>query len=300
MTNFGSGQRFGTADGVVLVGPGWLGAPLAESLAGAGARVVTVQRSAPSATRPAPAGCTAIPGDLTRPESIETIASATGPAIAHLVVCIAPSRTRGDGYAIYPAAASGAVALARALGVRSVLYVSSTGVYDRHDGSEVTEQSPITPTDARVQALHDAEQTVARAASADCVVRIVRPAGLYGPQRDPAARFMSGMVAADTWCNFSWRDDVIGAAHFLLSRPGAGVEWYNCTDGLPVRAGDITRALTGHAPAADAPGVTTTRSHQRVRIDALRAAGWSPTVPSIYEGLRRLGHALPGLAGVTS
>ena len=122
--------------------------------------------------------------------ALAAIRATLPPRIDHLVVCIAPSRARGDDYGVYPQAATGAAALARAMGIRSVLYVSSTGVYDRQDGSEVTEQSVITPHDARVQALYDAEQHIAALATneppRDVTVHIVRAAGLYGPQRDPA------------------------------------------------------------------------------------------------------------------
>jgi nucleoside-diphosphate-sugar epimerase len=129
-------------------------------------------------------------------------------------------------------------------------------------------------------------------------VRIVRAAGLYGPGRDPAARFAAGATAADIWCNFSWRDDVRDAiAHLLDTPPAQTVERFNCADGTPVLAGDITMALTGRAPApVDASPldgkVRAGRSSQRVQVDALRATGWTPSMPTVFDGLRALGHAI--------
>jgi nucleoside-diphosphate-sugar epimerase len=129
-------------------------------------------------------------------------------------------------------------------------------------------------------------------------VRILRAAGLYGPGRDPAPRFAAGATPADIWCNFSWRDDVRDAiAHLLDIPPAAPVETFNCADGHPVQAGEITMALTGRAPVAEATvaldgTVRAGRSNQRIRVDALRATGWSPAMPTIFDGLRALGHAI--------
>jgi nucleoside-diphosphate-sugar epimerase len=237
------------------------------------------------------------------------VQSALPAPIDHLVVCIAPSRARGDDYGVYPQAAAGAAALANALDIRSVLYVSSTGVYDRQDGSEVTEQSVITPRDARVQALYDAEQRIATVAHhADATVHIVRAAGLYGPARDPVARFADPAFAAgDVWCNFSWRDDVISAiAHLLQHDRAPGVRIFNCADGTPLRSSDISATLTGrtmHAPNERAAierapidrsaPVRSGRSNQRINVDALLATGWRPAAPTVYDGLRLLGHQVP-------
>jgi nucleoside-diphosphate-sugar epimerase len=297
---------------ILVVGPGWLGRPLAEQLAADGNVVFTLQRSAPSGAAPH-AGITPLTGDIaTATEGLAFAArGAMLPArIDHLVVCVAPSRARGDDYAIYPQAAAGAAALAHAMGIRSVLYVSSTGVYDRHDGSEVTERSLITPHDARVQALFDAEQRIATVAQdPNATVHIVRAAGLYGPQRDPAARLADPAFAAgDVWCNFSWRDDVISAiAHLLQHDRAPGVRIFNCADGTPLRSSDIAATLTGravHTPEERAPvdpgaPVRSGRSNQRISIDALLATGWRPVAPTVYDGLRLLGHQVP-LAVATS
>jgi nucleoside-diphosphate-sugar epimerase len=292
---------------ILLIGPGWLGGPAAEQLActqtGEG-RVVAVSRS----MQPAPAGCVALQADITRGTddpafaaslTASLAASLTAPLRA-IVVCVAPSSARGDSYAVYPAAARGTASLAAAFGAQAVVYVSSTGIYDRHDGSAVDERTLIAPANERVQALFDAELTVLATASAERSAIVLRAAGLYGPGRDPAARFASGAVAADTWCNFSWRNDVIAAiAHVLTLPPSGHGVIYNCTDNSPVQAGDITHALTGTRPdgavPADAHGpVRAGRSNQRISSAALLATGWRPAAPTVFDGLALLGHALPG------
>ena len=294
---------------VLLVGPGWLGQVVATRLAALGASVATLQRSAPLGLSP---GVVALTGDIASASSgpepltaLQRVVHAALPApIDHMVVCIAPSRARGDDYGIYPRAAAGAAVLARALQIRSVLYVSSTGVYDRHDGSEVTENSVIEPHDARVQALYDAEQRIATVADDPrTTVHILRAAGLYGPQRDPAARLIDPAFASgDVWCNFAWRDDVATAiTHLLLHDRAPGVRVFNCADGTPLRSSVISRALTHRAlnesPAAAAAypsaPVRAGRSNQRINVDALLATGWRPIAPTVYDGLRLLGHQVP-------
>lgn len=286
-----------TRGDVLLVGPGWLGAPAVEALAASGRyrRVWSVSRSA----RPAPAGGEALTGDITHgPNDPDLTARLTHP-VAAIVVCVAPSGSRGDGYALYPAAARGVAALATALDVPRVVYISSTGVYDRQDGSAVDERTLIAPANDRVHALFDAELTVLATATSTRSAVVLRAAGLYGPGRDPAARFAAGATAPDIWCNFSWRDDVIGAIGHVLALPPTGHGTiYNCTDNHPVQAGDITEALTGvrqptSPPAAAGGAVRAGRSNQRISSAALIASGWTPSVPTVFDGLRRLGHPLP-------
>jgi nucleoside-diphosphate-sugar epimerase len=243
--------------------------------------------------------------DITRGAADVAIANALTAPLAAIVVCVAPSSARGDGYAIYPAAARGVAELANTLDARAVVYVSSTGVYDRQDGSAVDERSLIAPTSDRVRALFDAELTVLAAATRDRQAVVLRAAGLYGPGRDPGPRFATGATAPDTWCNFSWRDDVIAAIdHVLAAAPTGHGVIYNCTDNHPVQAGDITFALTNTRPVLAAPEadrvVRAGRSNQRISSAALVASGWRPQVPTVFDGLRRLGHQLPGLNGATA
>lgn len=288
---------------LLLVGPGWLGAPAAQWLAQSGqyGRVWTASRSG----RAAPEGCLALHADITRGAADSATRNALTAPLAAIVVCVAPSSARGDSYAIYPAAARGVAELANTLDARAVVYVSSTGVYDRQDGSAVDERTLIAPTSDRVHALFDAELTVLATATRDRHAVVLRAAGLYGPGRDPGPRFAAGATAPDTWCNFSWRDDVITAiGHALAGAPTGHGVIYNCTDNHPVQAGDITFALTNTRPASAAPArdhvVRAGRSNQRISSAALVASGWRPDVPSVFDGLRRLGHQLPGLDGASA
>ena len=319
---------------VLVVGPGWLGASIAEQLQHAGARVFTMQRT----LRPAPTSSAsetasglaatepimAIVGDITTAAVSPAVCAALPDTIDHLVLCIAPSRSRGDTHnSSYPAAARGAIALAVALHARSVLYTSSTGVYGRTAGELVDETTPLHPEDVRQQALIDAELALWNDAAPRAIGAIVlRVAGLYGPGRDPGRRFSDPATVADggeTWSNFSWRDDVADAVLHLLHDPTRerGAHCFNCTDGQPMQAKTIARSLGVDVTAAmalvddahrdparsgassrasiDSSGTVPVtprarKSNQRISSARLLATGWTPSVPTVLDGLERLGH----------
>ncbi|HEY0928939.1 MAG TPA: NAD-dependent epimerase/dehydratase family protein [Gemmatimonas sp.] len=299
----------------VLLGPGWLGAPTAQHLAAMGHQTWVVGRqSRPARFDTVTSDAASIPpivvtADLLSESGSDALRHDLPAAADHLVVCVAPATARGEDYAVYPRLAAASARLANQLGVRSVVYVSSTGIYDRTDGSLVDEYSPIVAESPRVRALLDAEEAIASAGSARCAVHVLRVAGLYGPGRDPSARFrspphaptaLSGRPAdSDTlpneeWCNFAWRDDVIAAiAHLLALTTHDAVHVFNCADGHPVRANEITAALPPLPHDAPQPSPRRARSNQRISVNALRATGWIPAVPTIFHGLQLLGHPVP-------
>jgi nucleoside-diphosphate-sugar epimerase len=117
----------------------------------------------------------------------------------------------------------------------------------------------------RHSTFYDAEQRIATVArDPHATAHILRAAGLYGPQRDPAARLADPTFAAgDVWCNFSWRDDVVSAiVHLLRHDRAPGARIFNCADGTPLRSSAIAAVLTGRA--IEAP---VARSDQRQDCD---------------------------------
>jgi nucleoside-diphosphate-sugar epimerase len=291
---------------LLVVGAGWLGAEVARVAAAQGAATVTLQRT-PRAPVP---GTQAVTGDIGTAAQDATVLSALPPAMDALVLALAPSAARGDDYAAYARGAAGAVALARRLRVRTLLYTSSTGVYARMDGGVVREEDPLPPAEGRVGWLREAEATIAAAAESGAVetAHVLRVAGLYGPARDPARRLALGDPSDTRWMNLAWRDDVVAAVLGRLVRPGGGVRRWNCCDGVPVQVGAVVRALGGAPASLAVPGWTDDsgddgpralredgRGNQRVSAAALRADGWTPTMRTVYHGLRALGHtvALP-------
>lgn len=297
---------------MLVVGPGWLGSALLDVVRAAGEEAWGMRRSAPvrgdAASGELYGDVTAWSGDADDAVGQPALPEGCPSSVDVVVLCVSPSRSRGDTHeSTYPAAARGAVRLASLLGARTLLYVSSTGVYARDDGAIVTESTPVARTDDRLRALADAEDSIWQAEASHPFGRIVlRVAGLYGPARDPAARFSDASSTAnggDSWTNFAWRDDVVSAIRHLAALPvhHRGMHCYNCADGTPVLAGDIVRALGSGVDAASrvqsaAPAAARTprtprlRSNQRVSVDRLLATGWTPSVPDVFRGLELLGH----------
>ena len=97
------------------------------------------------------------------------------------------------------------------------------------------------------------------------------------------------------------------AYHLLQHDRAPGVRIFNCADGTPLRSSAIAATLSGRAshtteqraPVDPGAPVRSGRSNQRINIDALLATGWRPAAPTVYDGLRLLGHQVP-LAVATS
>lgn len=299
--------RSSTPARVLVLGAGWLGAPLAATFAASGSQVTTVRRS-PHAP---PAGGRAVPFDL------RLLAGPAGAPLPELfrghdlvVAMVAPDRARGDDHErTYPAAAAAAARIATETGARALCWVSSTGVYGYADGREVTEASLRAADSPSQRALCEAEDTILAAASDTLRVGVLRASGLYGPGRDPAPRYRDAAALAPRaamWVNLAWRDDVIAAvrcwtAHALSDTVPPAV--LNVSDSTPLTVAECARLVAradGRAfvmpePAPDAlPLAAPTRSNQRIRVDALRALGWTPAVPNLRAGLLQLGYTRLG------
>ena len=308
----------------LVIGPGWLGTAIVAALAGSGGKVWTMRRRTiaaageperlgpgsmsvpvpvPVPVRAVYADVTAIAGAPDSDNAFRAVREALPNRIDAVVLCVAPSRARGDTHnSLYPAAARGAVRLADELGARTLLHVSSTGVYGETAGQQVREFMELVATDARQRALLDAERIILGADATKRMARVVlRVAGLYGPARDPSLRFLNAdslYNGGRYWCNFAWRDDVVAAVMHLLARAMLTEcpHCFNCADGNPVLARDVARAL-GASRSAPSPAqgdsasrAILARSNQRVSIERLLATGWAPRVPSVYHGLALLGH----------
>jgi nucleoside-diphosphate-sugar epimerase len=288
---------------VLVVGAGWLGAEVAREAVALGMEAFTLQRTARA---PVP-GTTAVVGDVGTAAAAADVLGALPGTVEHVVLAMAPSASRGDDYAAYPRGAAGAVALAARLGARTLLYTSSTGVYGRLDGGVVRETDPLPPAEGRVGWLREAEAHVLAAGDAGMVAsaHVLRVAGLYGPERDPARRLAAGNPDDPRWMNLAWRGDVVSAVLGRLAGGRSGGHRWNCSDGVPVQLGAVVRALRGEPAAVTLPGWQEGaqgggadagpagrdgRGNQRVSAAALRDDGWTPTMPTVYHGLQALGH----------
>ncbi len=269
---------------IAVLGAGYIGMAAARACAAAGAAVWAVNRS----PRAAGGGITPVVGDLASGSlTCESPRGLPG-ALDAVILAVAPGG--GDGYeATYPPAARAAVAVARASGARAVVYTSSTGVYGGRDGVPVDESTPRAGEGPGNRALIAAEDILLGAGLTG--VTVLRVAGIYGPGRDPQARFAQpGLLPlrGEYWVNFAHRDDIVTAITGGLGYTGAP-RVLNVADGAPETAAAIARwcaAARGIDPASlvfSGEG-TPSRSNQRVVNAALAATGWRPQYPSFREG----------------
>ncbi|MGL5302505.1 MAG: NAD-dependent epimerase/dehydratase family protein [Aeromonas sp.] len=215
-----------TQEVVGILGAGWLGLPLARALRQAGEPVVvSVSRTSKVAQLRAEGidahsltiSATMIPANITASAMSCQQRQALWPLSCQtLVICVPPSKTDD-----YPQAIAQACQLAKASGTRRVLFVSATSVW----GQGQREGESPSPSHARGMRMLAAEQAVLAAGFE--AVMIVRPAGLYGPDRHPG-RFLAGktLEGGAQAVNLVHLDDVV-AACLLLIAGGVGGERYN-------------------------------------------------------------------------
>lgn len=205
---------------IVLVGMGWLGAPLGVALMAKGYRVTGTTRSTDKATRLASSGAEVV---VWQAEQGPLPLSLQG---AELVITLPPSAVDD-----YPLRVEQLVQQAHRQGSRRVLLVSSTGVYGQQDeGLESVAPQPDSPRGACLLA---AEQ---RLASGGVPWLIVRPAGLIGPGRHPA-RFLSGKVTSGGGApvNLVHQEDVIRFITALLEQGQQNAIFNLCSPDHPTR-----------------------------------------------------------------
>ncbi|WP_421174541.1 NAD-dependent epimerase/dehydratase family protein [Aeromonas enteropelogenes] len=199
-----------------ILGAGWLGLPLARALLAAGKQVAVTVSSAEKAARLQGEGIHAHPLTISAEMPAADKKEPWPIPCETLVICVPPSKTDD-----YPQAVARACALAKAHGTRRVLFVSATSVW----GAGQAEGEQPKPRHARGERMLAAEQAV-QAAGFECVM-IVRPSGLYGPDRHPG-RFLAGktLEGGAQAVNLVHLDDVVAACLLLLER-GKDGDAYN-------------------------------------------------------------------------
>jgi nucleoside-diphosphate-sugar epimerase len=196
----------------------------------------------------------------------------------------AADRRRRDGERALGAAAAAA-------GVARLVYVSSTGVYAPAAGAWVDEAFAIAPTTAAGRARVAAE--AALVASGVPLV-IVRPAGIYGPDRGPIARLRAGhyrVVGDGATAVSRIHVDDLAALVVAAATAAAPAPSYNAADDDPASSAalaDAAAAALGlptppRVPlsAVDPETVGMLTADRRIANQrAKRDLGWAPRYPS--------------------
>lgn len=218
---------------VAIVGLGWLGMPLAMTLATRGWQVTGSKTSPDGVNAARRCGIEAVQLVLTPEIECEAGDLDTLMAVDALVVTLPASRTaQGGGY--YMQAVQNVVDTALAHKVPRIIFTSSTSVYGARN-DVMKESSMLQPESmagktlvALENWLHDLPGTS---------VDIVRLAGLVGPDRHPG-RFLAGKTGLENGShavNLVHLDDVVDAIVLLLQAPKGGRVYNLCAPKHPAR-----------------------------------------------------------------
>ena len=221
-------------------------------------------------------------------------------AAADCVLISIPPGVDGD-----PVLAVFGDALARG-NLRSVVYLSTIGVYGDHRGGWVDEQMPVAPSSDRSRWRVAAEQAWQQFGVRNGVpVAVLRLAGIYGPGQNALVQLARGkarrIVKPGQIFNRIHVGDIAQAIEAALARRAGGV--FNIADDEPSPPADpivlAARLMNCEPPpeipfAQAAPSMSDTalsfwRDCRRVRNDKLkRELGVTLRFPTYREGLRAL------------
>jgi nucleoside-diphosphate-sugar epimerase len=237
----------------------------------------------------------AFDGSFPTPEVKSAIAE------ANLALVSIPQTQSGD-----PVLAAFGAALADARHLRSVVYLSTVGVYGDHAGAWVDEQTPPRPDVARSRERLTAEQAWRNfGARSRIPVALLRLAGIYGPGRNALVQIARGdarrIVKPGQVFNRIHVDDIAQAIDAALAQTASGI--FNVADDEPCPPGDplvFAAQLLGRtpppetsfeqaAPAMSPLALSFWQDCRRVRNDKLkRELGVTLRYPTYREGLRAL------------
>ena len=227
------------------------------------------------------------------------VASAIGHADCALVSV--PPNENGD-----PVLAAFGDALAHARHLRTIVYLSTVGVYGDHGGEWVDETTPPKPGSARGRARLDAERAWQRlGARCGAAVAILRLAGIYGPGQNALVQIKQGnarrVVKPGQVFNRIHVADIAQAIDAAFARKVGGI--FNVADDEPSAPSDplaFAAQLLGRDPPPEVPfeeaapllspmALSFWQECRRVRNDRLkRELGVSLLYPTYREGLRAL------------
>ena len=286
---------------VLVLGLGYIGTPLAETLAAAGHEVHGVRRHPESDDELAKADVKLLGGDLTQADGLAGVDR----DYDWVVNCVSSSRGGIDAYRA--TFLNGAENLCHWLGeVRPARFVftSSSSVYDQTDGARVDEDSPAAGAGETGKILVEAERCYLAAASETTRVSVLRIAGIYGPERGFLfQKFLRDEATItgdpDRYLNQVHRDDVVCAIQTVLQLDEPP-PILNVADSEPVTQLDFYRWLSQRlqkllpppapVPATRKRAVTNKRVSNARLLKLLDAPMIHPTFREGYESeIQRLG-----------
>jgi nucleoside-diphosphate-sugar epimerase len=222
-------------------------------------------------------------------------------AAADYALVSIPPHGSGD-----PVLAACGGALAARGGLRSVIYLSTVGVYGDHGGGWVDEQTPPAPRSERSRWRVAAERAWQQFGARHGVpVAVLRLAGIYGPGQNALVALARGkarrIVKPGQIFNRIHVGDIAQAIHAAIARGADGV--FNLADDVPSPPADpivFAAQLMGREPPPEIPFAQAAPSMsemalsfwqecRRVRNDRLKCElGVTLRYPTYREGLQAL------------
>ena len=204
---------------ISILGCGWLGLPLAQSLVSKGFSVKG------STTSPAKTELLRTAG--VQPFIIALHADATEGDIesflhrSEILIIDIPPKLRKENSESFTGKVKMLVPYIEASGIKKVLFVSSTSVY-ADDNSVVTEETPALPETESGKQLLESEKLLL--SNANFKTTVLRFGGLVSEDRQPV-KFLAGkenLENPDAPVNFIHRDDCIGIMHKIIKKEAWG------------------------------------------------------------------------------
>lgn len=280
---------------ILIIGCGDVGLRAARLLKGR-VRLYALNRSPDRRDALRAAGVTPIAGDLDQRRSLRRLG-----ALAERVLHFAPPPADGG---TDPRTRRLLAALGRGSLARSLVYISTSGVYGDCGGAVVPETWPARPNNARARRRADAEARLRRFGRNGGKVSILRAPGIYAQERMPAERVRKGLPAIraedDVYTNHIHAEDLARLALAALFR-GRANRLYNAVDDSGLKMGDWFDVVADHLGlprpprlareeviAAVTPAMRTFLTESR-RLSNRRIKaelGFRLKYPTVREGLR--------------
>ena len=206
-------------------------------------------------------GVTPLRVDLDEPRTLKRLAG-----IGNLVLHFAPPQETGPSdkrtQALLAALSGGKIL------PRSLVYISTSGVYGDCGGARVAEERPLRPQTERARRRADAEARLRRfGRRCRVAVSILRTPGIYAGDRLPLARLEHGLPLLqedeDIYTNHIHADDLAAIALTALARGRSG-RIYNASDNSALKMGEYFDLLADRFGLPRAPRLPRAELGQRL------------------------------------
>ena len=275
-----------TAQSILVIGCGYLGAQLLRQLARNGWKATGITLSESSAGALRSQGLKVVAADL-RTSDLRVLTETNPSVIIHCA-----SSGKGGAMAYREIFLETTRRLINETSFEHLIFTSSTSVYAQTDGSTVTETDIAEPERETGQILRQTEELVLA-----CDGTVLRLAGIYGPGRCvPLEKLLSGEAViegnGERLVNSIHRDDAVSA--FCLAVGGRWKGLFNVVDNEPVTQLEwfrwVCARLERPLPAFAPRDLNRKRAwtSKRVTNAKLRSMGWIPQYPSFREGVEQI------------